>query len=368
MDSPGKFTLPAVTFRETTAMTSQDTSLPRQLVIIGSGMAGITLAEELHTLAPEILITVITQETHGYYSRPMLSHGFSRDDVETRIILKSFNDLQGLGMTIHAGTEALAINREQKTVTFRAHGRDEVMGYDTLVLAPGSDAFIPPPFRLAEELYRVINSLDDLIGLRRERARILANHAHPRWAIVGGGLIGCEVASDLAKAGDAVTLFHALPRLMERQLVEEDSVTLLAVLRSLGIEVRLDAGAETFERDAEGKLTVRLTSGDETGFDGIIVATGFKPRTALAQTAGLEVRRGIAVNPYLTTTDPHIFALGDAAEFPEGRIYAYVMPIRQQALWLAKYLAGHTTEAWQPPIFKPRAKVHGFNAAHPYLF
>jgi NAD(P)H-nitrite reductase large subunit len=349
-------------------MTIQDKSPPNHVVIIGSGMAGITLAEELHSLSPETPITLLTQESHGYYSRPMLSHGFSREDVETRIILRSFDDLQGSGVEIHAGTEVLAINREEKVVSFNAQGQDGVLGYDCLVLAPGSDAFIPPPFRLAEGLYRVLNSLDDLIGLRRERARILANHARPRWAIVGGGLIGCEVAADLAKAGDAVMLFHALPRLMERQLVEEDSVTLLAVLQGLGIEVRLDAGAEAFERDDGGNLTIRLAHGEETGFDGIIVATGFKPRIALAQAAGLEVKRGIAVNGYLTTTDPNIFALGDAAELPQGRIYAYVMPIRHQALWLGKYLAGQTTEAWQPPIFKPRAKVHGFNAAHPYLF
>jgi len=63
-----------------------------------------------------------------------------------------------------------------------------------------------------------------------------------------------------------------------------------------------------------------------------------------------------------------ILALGDAAELPDGRLYAYVMPIRQQALWLAKSLAGQTSDPWPVPEFKPRAKVHGFTAAHPYLF
>lgn len=241
------------------------------------------------------------------------------------------------------------------------------MGYDKLVLAPGSAAFIPPPFRSAEGLYRVVNSLDDLIDLRRRRAQLLAAGHPPRWAIIGGGLIGCEVASDLAKAGDRVTLFHALPRLMERQLVEEDSATLLTVLQDMGIDVRLDAGAEGFEREGE-KRAIRSASGLETGFDGIIVATGFKPRTELAQAAGLSVKRGIVVDEFLRTSDPDIRALGDAAELPDGRLYAYVMPIRQQALWLAKSLAGQTSEPWPVPEFKPRAKVHGFTAAHPYLF
>jgi NAD(P)H-nitrite reductase large subunit len=337
------------------------------IVIIGSGMAGIILAEELRKRSADTRITVLTRETHGYYSRPMLSHGFSRDDIETKILLKSFEALASAGIHVHPDTNVLAIDRADKTVSIRQNGQDSVVGYDRLVLAPGSEAFIPPPFRPAAGLYRVVNSLDDLIGLRRERAEILARGERPRWAVVGGGLIGCEVASDLATAGDDVTLFHALPRLMERQLVEEDSVTLLTVLEGLGIDVRLDAGAEAFERDG-GKLAIRLAGALESGYDGIIVATGFKPRTELAQTAGLEVKRGIVVDARLRTSDPDIFALGDAVECADGRIYAYVMPIRQQALWLAAHLAGETQDPWQPPAFKPRTKVHGFTAAHPYLF
>lgn len=337
------------------------------IAIIGSGMAGIIFAEELRKQSPATRLTVITRETRGYYSRPMLSHGFSRDDVETKIILKPFEALRADGIEILAGADAVAIDRAAKTVSYHQAGQVSSMGYDKLVLAPGSDAFIPPPFRAAAELFRVINSLDDLITLRRQRAALAGAGQTPRWAIIGGGLIGCEVASDLAKAGDAVVLFHALPRLMERQLVEDDSAALLAVLRGLGIDTRLDAGAEGFERDG-AHLAVRLADGLATGFDGILVACGFKPRTALAVAAGLEVRRGIAVDGRLTTTDPEIFALGDAAELPDGRLYAYVMPIRQQALWLAQYLSGQTAAPWQPPVFKPRAKVHGFTAAHPYLF
>jgi NAD(P)H-nitrite reductase large subunit len=337
-----------------------------RIVIIGSGMAGIILAEELRKHASEARLTVLTLETHGYYSRPMLSHGFSRDDVETKIILKSFDDLRATGIDIQAGTEVLSIDPAARTVAFRQDGLDSSMGYDKLVLAPGSAAFIPPPFRSEEGLYRVVNSLDDLIDLRRQRAQRLDGGHQPRWAIIGGGLIGCEVASDLAKAGDRVTLFHALPRLMERQLVEEDSATLLTVLQDMGIDVRLDAGAEGFERDGE-KRAIRSASGLETGFDDIIVATGFKPRTELAQAAGLSVKRGIVVDEFLRTSNPEILALGDAAELTDGRLYAYVMPIRQQALWLAKSLAGQTSEPWPVPEFKPRAKVHGFTAAHPYL-
>jgi NAD(P)H-nitrite reductase large subunit len=337
------------------------------VVVIGSGIAGITFAEEFKKLQPDSRITVITREDHGYYSRPMLSHGFSRDDVATKIILRSFESLRESGIGIRSGAEALALDRAARTVACR-QGREECSEtYDKLVLAPGSDALIPPPFRTCREPGWVVNSLSDLIGLRRLRAEILDTGRTPRWAIVGGGLIGCEVASDLAKAGDRVMLFHALPRLMERQLVEEDSESLLRVLQALGIEIRLDAAVQGFEKTA-GSFAVKLEDGEESEFDGVIVACGFKPRTELARAADLPANRGILVDGFLRTSDPDIHAIGDAAECADGRIYAYVMPIRHQALWLARFLAGQTAEPWQAPAFKPRAKVHGFNAAHPYLF
>ncbi|HYE34804.1 NAD(P)/FAD-dependent oxidoreductase [Methylocaldum sp.] len=337
------------------------------VVIIGSGIAGITFAEELRKLQPDNRISVVTQESHGHYSRPMLSHGFSRDDVETKIILKPFDALRDAGIEVHGKTEVLTLDRDGKTVLCRNNTGEFTLNYDKLVLAPGSDALIPPPFQSSSELFSVVNSLDDLIELRRHREQVIETSGTPLWAVVGGGLIGCEVASDLAKAGDRVILFHALARLMERQLVEEDSATLLKVLQSHGIEARLNAAVQDFEKIG-ALYAVKLQDELATGFHGVIVACGFKPRTDLARQAGLTVNRGILADEFLRTSDPDVHAIGDAAEFVDGRLYAYIMPIRHQAFWLARFLAGEVKEPWQPPDFKPRAKVHGFNAAHPYLF
>lgn len=337
------------------------------IVIIGSGIAGVSFAEELVKLQPSDAVTLLTQETHGYYSRPLLSHGFSREEIESRIILRSFESLAQLGIRVESDAEVLSFDCGAKTVSYRKDGHVLTLGYDKLILGLGSAAFVPPPFRAQQDRFRVLNSLADLIVLRRHRETIRQTIALPHWAIIGGGLIGCEVASDLAKAGDQVTLFHALPRLMERQLVEEDSAELLHVLRASGIEVYLDSGVQGFE-GTPANLKVTLETGTVSGFHGIIVACGFQPRTELAQAAGLATRRGITVDGFLTTSDPDVFAIGDVAEFTDGKLYAYVTPVRSQAIWLARYLAGKTGECWQPSAFKPKAKVHGFNAAHPYLF
>jgi len=336
------------------------------IVIIGSGIAGVTLAEEVRKTCPSATVTVLTHETHGYYSRPLLSHGFSRSDIEEKIVLRSFDALVDSGIAVLAGAEAVAIDRTLRQVRYRLDGTESRQAYDRLVLAVGSDPLIPGPFRPHRPLFRVLNSLDDLLALRRLRTTVLDDARNPNWAIIGGGLIGCELSSDLAKAGDRVTLFHALPRLMERQLEDEDSVRLAAVLQESRVELRLDTAVQGFVVDRGRARVLGATGPDPADYDGIIVACGFSPRTNLARDAGLPVSRGIRVGGNLATEDPAIYALGDVAEFDDGRIYAYVMPIRSQALWLAKHLADQADGHWTPPTFHPKAKVHGFTAIHPY--
>ncbi len=339
------------------------------IAVIGSGIAGVTFAEEIRKLERHNYVTLLTRETGGYYSRPLLSHGFSRGDIETKIVLKSFAALVANDIAVERGAEVLRVDRQSKTLHFRKDGKDTPLSYDKVVLATGSDALIPPPFRAQASLFHVLNSLDDLVKLRRHRERILARHPRPRWAVIGGGLIGCEISADLAKTGDEVVLFHALPRLMERQLLEEDSHKLLGVLcDSLGIEVLLDQAVQGFSGEGMD-LSVRLSDETVQGFHGIIVACGFRPRIELAIEAGLETRRGIVVNEFLTsTTDHDIYAIGDSAELPDGKLYAYVTPVRSQGLWLAKHLLGQDDQPWQVPSFKPKAKVPGFEAEKGYLF
>jgi NAD(P)H-nitrite reductase large subunit len=335
------------------------------IVIIGSGVGGVSFAEKYRSLQAETRITLITREDDGYYSRPLLSRGFSTENIEQSIIMKPFDKLRAENIELISGAEVTGINRADRTVSVSGPDRQRVLPYDTLVLAQGSEAFIPPPFRPDSDLFFRLNNLVDLKKLRRFRQGFLDRHLRPAWGIIGGGLIGCEVASDLAVSGDPVTLYHAADRLMERQLVPEDSVTLLNVMQGSGVEVLLSQSVQGFSKQGD---KVCVEAGVSAPFDAVLVATGFKPRTELAEQAGLEVGRGIKVNQRLQTSDDHIYALGDVAELPNGKLYAFILPIRNQALWLAGFLAGQENKDWQPPTFNPKAKVHGFQAAHPYLF
>lgn len=306
-----------------------------RVVVIGSGLAGVTVAEAL-AKAEHFHVSLVTAETHGYYSRPRLSHGFASD---ANIVLKSWAAMAPV--KVLSGTKVEQVDRDQQVVILES----ESVEYDVLILATGSAARIPPVLQPYRPQFLTLNSYDDLLTLRRRRQKALDKKQQPRWAIIGGGLIGCEVASDLNKAGDAVTIFHREARLLELQFDEQQSQALHEHFARQGIVAHYNQDIrEIFPR---------------TLYDGVIVATGFAPRVELAREAGLATGRGIVVNPYLRTEDPAIYAAGDVAEVG-GRLYPFVSPIRSQALWLAEHLAGRSETPWTAPRFKPFAKIHGF--------
>jgi NAD(P)H-nitrite reductase large subunit len=305
------------------------------IVIVGSGLAGVTVAEAL-SKSPRHRVTLVTAETHGYYSRPRLSHGLALSDEQAaKIVMKRFDALAGVHVL--PGTQVERIDRDKQQVALVGA---KPLDYEVLVLATGSAARIPPPLQPHRERFFTMNSLDDLIALRRRRAEI---GVRARWAVIGGGLIGCEVASDLHKAGDAVTLFHREARLLELQLTESQSQALHQHFAARGVEVRFNQDLHEIP----------------DSFDGVIVSTGFAPRVELAKEAGLVVGRGIVVNEYLRTEDPGVYAVGDVAEVG-GRLYPFVSPIRSQALWLTQHLEGRTASGWVPPAFTPVIKIHDF--------
>ena len=319
------------------------------LVIVGQGMAGTKLAEELsHRALGRYSIILIGAEPRRAYNRVLLSSLLAREVVADDIELKPRGWWARQGITNVFGQPVAAIDRAARTLAFE---NGVSLRYSKLVIATGSHAIrLPKP---GMDLPGVITfrAMDDV-------DRMLGGVAAGRPAVViGGGLLGLEAAYGLAKAGVRVTLLHLASRLMERQLDDPAADLLREAIASKGCEVILGADtARVLGTDrCEG---VELNDGRIITADLVVCAVGVRPNTDLARAAGLECNRGILVDDGLGTSDPNVFALGECAEH-RGVAYGLVEPAYEQARTLARRLIGDGRAAYEGSVLATNLKVSG---------
>ncbi len=309
------------------------------VVIVGSGLAGYTVARELRKLDPAAPLVVVSRDEASFYSKPMLSNALAADKTAVQLANASALEMaEQLKARVRAGVEVQAIDTADRVV----HIADEALRYSKLVLALGADPIaVPMEGDAAGEVLQV----NDLSGYARFRAAIEGKR---RVALLGAGLIGCEFASDLALAGYRVDVIDPAPRPLGRLLPEVAAERVRTALASLGVRWHFGMTASAVSRSASG-LRVTLANGGVIETDVVLSAIGLRPRTGLAQRAGLKVARGIVTDRLLQTSAPDVHALGDCAEV-EGHVLPYVMPIMQAARALAKTLSGTPTPVIYPAM------------------
>jgi nitrite reductase (NADH) large subunit len=232
------------------------------------------------------------------------------------------------GIMLLAGVEVSALRPARQEAVLASGGRYR---YDRLVLATGSKAIrLPVPGHTLPGVL-TFRDLDDVEVLQRAKAG-------SRAVVIGGGLLGVEAAWGLAKRGVAVTLLHLMPRLMERQLDARAAALLKAAVESKGIDVVLEAQTAAIEGDGKVERVV-LKDGRTFPAGLVVMAAGIRPQTALAESGGVEIGRGIKVDDKLETNWPGVYAIGECAEH-RGACYGVVEPVYEQARVLGRYLAG----------------------------
>ncbi|WP_145509723.1 NADH:flavorubredoxin reductase NorW [Yersinia rochesterensis] len=297
------------------------------IVIVGSGFAARQVVKNIRKLDSQIAINMIAADSGVDYNKPDLSHVFSRqqsaDDL-TRMSAEQF--AQENNLTLHTKTRVTAIQRQEKQILC-GH---QVFQYHKLVLATGATAMLPPI--AGNELICTFNSQNEY-RLHQE----LLQKAR-RILVLGGGLIGAELAMDLHRAGKRVILVDKAHSLLASVLPVEISSRLQHSFSQMGITLAFNNQLNSIEKVADG-LRVVLHSGHSYSVDAVIAAMGLQPETAVAAAAGLNIGRGIKVNQQLQTTDPNIFAIGDCAEI-DGKVMPFLQPILMGAMTLAKNLLG----------------------------
>lgn len=322
--------------------------MTRHVVIIGGGQAGGRFAEALRKGGSDARITMLAEEPHAPYERPPLSKdvlsGKAAPDT-TRLPV----DWAALGIDILEGVRAESIDRGAKRV--QPAGGGAPIPYDTLVLATGARPRRLAALTDADLPVFALRSLDDAAALHA----ILTPGR--RILLIGGGVIGLEVAATAAGLGAHPVVVEMAPRLMPRGCPPLMADRLLALHRARGVEVHLGTGVIAVDWAGAG-IIATLGNGERIEADGIVLGIGAAPDDGLAAAAGLRTRDGILVDGHARSLDdPDVLAIGDVARHPLPR---FGVTLRQESWRHAEAHARHAAAALLDPSLPDYGDVPGF--------
>jgi nitrite reductase (NADH) large subunit len=331
----------------------------RKLVVVGNGMAGARVVEEILKRARDRFETVMFgAEPYGNYNRILLSNVLNGSQPATDIFMNPLAWYRENGIRLHAGVKATRIDRERRIVLGSRLNKDALAystepaldagsteieePYDNVIIATGSRPFVPPMQGFGGEgtfLFRTIDDCARIADYGKESRRA---------AVIGGGLLGLEAARGLLTHGVEVTVLEAAPQLMIAQLDPEAGDMLRKTIAAMGIKVMCNTITTKIVR-TDGRIThLEFKDGSTLDTDMVVVSAGIRPITEIASASALTVNKAIVCDDQMRTSDPAIFAVGECVEH-RGQLYGLVDPIWEQANVLADVITG----------VKPGAAYHG---------
>jgi nitrite reductase (NADH) large subunit len=299
------------------------------VVIVGNGLAGTLAAKTLREIDDAAEIEIFGEERYPYYPRPNLIEYLAGRLPYDKLFAfpEDWAERQRIGVRL---SERISrIFPAERKIETRAGGE---RFYDVLLLATGARAALPPIEGLDRPGVFVLRTLDD--------ANDLIEHlgTHGRVAVLGGGLLGLEVARAIRGRDKKVDVIEYFDRLLPRQLDPPAAAILKAHFEKSGIGIRLREVAKEI-LGVGGVQGLRLASGDRLEADTVVVAAGIVPEAGVAREAGLDIGRGVVVDDHMRTSAPGLFAAGDVCEHG-GRIHGIIPAAFEQARTAAHAMAG----------------------------
>ncbi|MCK7608517.1 FAD-dependent oxidoreductase [Acinetobacter portensis] len=273
------------------------------VVIVGAGQAGASAILELRANKYEGKIILVGDETHLPYERPPLSKDVILNPTETKIEILSEQKLADLGVEVIRGNGVVKINSETKTIDLQ---NGDSVAFDKLLLATGGAARRLPNFDALGKHVYTLRNLED------SQALVPVLQAGRRIVLIGGGVIGLELASSARYKECNVTVIEQGPMVMGRSSPRVLSEFLLAQQRLAGVDVRLETKIADCKLDGE-EVVITLEGGEELRADAVVYGIGIVPNAQLAIEAGLDVDFAIKVNENCQTSNADIYAAGDVA-------------------------------------------------------
>jgi len=315
-----------------------------KIIIVGAGMAAYFVVQRLRKLDKTVDITVVCGGSGDQYYKPNLSKTLRKMLEPESLVTATASDwAQRYNVTLIENSWVERLDPNRKTLLVNR----QILAYDKLVLAVGA---IPSLFDDVEGIFH-LNSLQSYFDFRQRLAR------HQEVLVLGGGLIGCEISSDLANAGYQPALMCAGAGPLEHMLPAQGSLYLQQYMEQMGVIFKTHSRVLNITQDENNNSVVTFENGEQLVAPLVLNCTGLQANTAIAKAAGLVVNKGIVTDEYLQTSEVDIFAIGDCAEI-KGELYQYVPPIMQSARALAATLLGNAT-AFNIGQFPVTIEIHG---------
>ncbi len=322
-----------------------------KIVVVGAGAACYRFLCTYRQLNSIDAIEVFSKEKYPFYNRVLLPD-YVNDSLSWDKLQK-FRDgeFEELGVTLHCENEIVAVDRKKKTVTDKNGVRHS---YDKLILATGTRANAPkdaPTHLPGIFTMRTRHDADQLKKFLSPNGHVL---------IIGGGLLGLELAASLSEIDIRVSILQLTSRLMERQIDNLAGELLLDFIEERNITVYMNDQVQLVESLENNKLRTRLKSGKVLQPDAIVYAIGTLPNIEFAREAGLDSARGIIVNDYMQTSDPSIFAMGEIAEH-NGKLFGITAAAEKQADVLARFIYGDLQSVYSGSVLMNILKLSGLD-------
>lgn len=319
----------------------------QKIIVIGAGAGACGFVKSYRALNTEDEIEIFSRENFPFYNRVLLPD-YIVGTLNWENLIK-MSDLEEFDYRIklHRGTGIEKIDKAAKTVT---DCNGVIHHYDVLVLATGSRAFA----------LKDLPKLDGIFSMRSrndaDRFRKHVANTNGKVVIVGGGLLGIELAASLRETGHQVIIIQRISRLMGRQLDALGSQLLHEELTNKGIEILYNDEVDRVigEKNISG---ICLKSGLLIDCESLVIAIGTVPNTEIIKAAGIDCKRGVVVDEYLRTNEKDIYAIGEIAEY-KGQLYGITAAAEQQAEIVARFLCGDIAKYYQGSLLMNILKMH----------
>lgn len=338
-------------------------------LIVGGVAGGMSAAARLRRLDEKAEIIVFERGDYVSYANCGLPYyiGGTIGDRQSLLVQTPEAFRARFNVDVRTGSDVVKIDRAKKTVTVRAvkTGKESVEKYDKLILSPGAEPVKPPIPGIDHPNIFTLRSIPDTDRIKK----FVGIHNPRRALIVGAGFIGLEMAENLHNLGVFVTIVEMTNQVMN-VIDYEMAAAVHQHLKTKGVEFYLGDGVASFSHADDNRVAVTLNSGRNLEVDMVILSIGIKPENGLAKEAGLALgeRGGIKVGETLQTSDPDIYAVGDAVEVYNPIIKKYVLlplagPANKQGRLAADNIAGTRQKKFNGVIGTAIAKVFDLTVA-----